>query len=140
LSFFLARPQIGSRYYSPLVLSFLVRSGSKLVLAKANCSGCLGGWPVSEQFLQHLHGPTDSQHRLVQVRSLPLYFLQLSLTRFEFLFQLIKYKVVDYNDDADQEYKAVDYNGLTGVLIEAVKELKAQNEELRSRIEALERA
>ncbi len=37
-------------------------------------------------------------------------------------------------------YKAVDYNGLTGVLIEAVKGLKAQNEELRSRIEALERA
>jgi hypothetical protein len=42
--------------------------------------------------------------------------------------------------DPDQEYKAVGYNGLTSVLIEAVKELKAQNEELRSRIEALERA
>jgi hypothetical protein len=42
--------------------------------------------------------------------------------------------------DPDQEYKAVDYSGLTSVLIEAVKELKAQNEELRSRIEALERA
>jgi hypothetical protein len=39
-----------------------------------------------------------------------------------------------------EEYKAVDYNGLTSVLIEAVKELKAQNEELRSRIEALEGA
>jgi hypothetical protein len=26
-----------------------------------------------------------------------------------------------------EEYKAVDYNGLTSVLIEAVKELKAQN-------------
>jgi hypothetical protein len=37
--------------------------------------------------------------------------------------------------DAEQEYKAVDYNGLTGVLIEAVKELKAENEALRSRIE-----
>jgi len=42
--------------------------------------------------------------------------------------------------DPDQEYKAVDFDGLTSVLIEAVKELKAQNEELRSRIEALERA
>jgi len=41
--------------------------------------------------------------------------------------------------EPDREYRAVDYNGLTGVLIEAVKELKAQNEELRSRIEALER-
>jgi hypothetical protein len=42
--------------------------------------------------------------------------------------------------DPDQEYRAVDYDGLTGVLIEAVKDLKAQNEALRSRIEALERA
>jgi hypothetical protein len=42
--------------------------------------------------------------------------------------------------EPDQEYRAVDYNGLTGVLIEAVKELKAQNDELRSRIEALEGA
>jgi hypothetical protein len=42
--------------------------------------------------------------------------------------------------DPDQEYKAVDFDGLTSILIEAVKELKAQNEELRSRIEALERA
>jgi Chaperone of endosialidase len=42
--------------------------------------------------------------------------------------------------DPEQEYKAVDYDGLTSVLIEAVKELKAQNEELQSRIEALERA
>ena len=40
-----------------------------------------------------------------------------------------------------EEYKAVDYNGLTSVLIEAVKELmKAHNEKLRSRIEALEGA
>ena len=36
--------------------------------------------------------------------------------------------------------KAVNYSGLTGVLIESVKELKAQNEELRSRFEALDRA
>jgi hypothetical protein len=43
-----------------------------------------------EQFFQHLHGPPDSQHRLAQVRTLHLYFLQLSLTRFEFLFQLLK--------------------------------------------------
>jgi Chaperone of endosialidase len=42
--------------------------------------------------------------------------------------------------EPDQEYRAVDYNGLTSVLIEVVKELKAQNEALRSRIEALERA
>jgi hypothetical protein len=36
--------------------------------------------------------------------------------------------------------KAVNYSGLTGVLIEAVKDLKAQNAALRSRIEAFERA
>jgi hypothetical protein len=42
--------------------------------------------------------------------------------------------------DSEEEYKAVDYDGLTSVLIEAVKELKAENEELRSRIEALEGA
>jgi len=41
--------------------------------------------------------------------------------------------------DPEHEYKAVDYDGLTSVLIEAVKELRAQNYELRSRIEALER-
>jgi tetrahydromethanopterin S-methyltransferase subunit G len=38
----------------------------------------------------------------------------------------------------DESYKGVDYGRLSGVLIEAVKELKAQNEVLRSRIEALE--
>jgi hypothetical protein len=37
----------------------------------------------------------------------------------------------------DERYKAVDYGRLTGILIEAVKELKAQNE---ARFEALERA
>jgi hypothetical protein len=37
----------------------------------------------------------------------------------------------------DESYKGVDYGRLSGVLIEAVKELKAQNEVLRSRIEAL---
>jgi hypothetical protein len=42
--------------------------------------------------------------------------------------------------DAEHEYKAVDYDGLTSVLIEAVKELKDEIEALRSRIEALERA
>jgi hypothetical protein len=42
--------------------------------------------------------------------------------------------------NAEHEYKAVNYQGLTSVLIEAVKELKAQNEDLRSRIEALEGA
>jgi hypothetical protein len=47
----------------------------------------------------------------------------------------------------DEKYKAVDYGRLAGVLIEAVKELKAQvkemkaqNEALQSRFEALERA
>jgi hypothetical protein len=42
--------------------------------------------------------------------------------------------------DENKEYRAADYDGLPSVLVEAVKELKAQNEELRSRIEALERA
>jgi len=48
--------------------------------------------------------------------------------------------------DGPEGYKAVDYSRLTAVLIEAVKELKAENEglqgmlaELRQRIEALER-
>lgn len=36
-------------------------------------------------------------------------------------------------------YKAVDYSRLTAVLIEAVKELKAENEALKSRFVALER-
>jgi hypothetical protein len=36
-------------------------------------------------------------------------------------------------------YKAVDYSRLTAVLIEAVKELKAENEGLKQRIELLER-
>jgi hypothetical protein len=40
----------------------------------------------------------------------------------------------------DEGYKAVDYGRLTGVLIEAAKELKAENEALKQRIEALERA
>jgi hypothetical protein len=37
-------------------------------------------------------------------------------------------------------YKSVDYAKLTPVLIEAVKELKSQNEALQRRIEALETA
>ena len=38
----------------------------------------------------------------------------------------------------EENYRAVDYGRLSGVLIEAVKELKAQNEQLLERIEALE--
>jgi hypothetical protein len=45
------------------------------------------------------------------------------------------------SDSGDEEgYKGVDHFGLTAALIEAAKELKADNEALRSRIEALERA
>ena len=38
----------------------------------------------------------------------------------------------------DEEYRAVDYSGLTSVLVEVAKELLARNEELRCRVEALE--
>ncbi len=38
----------------------------------------------------------------------------------------------------DESYKAVDYGRLTAVLVEAVKELKADNEVLKQRIEVLE--
>jgi hypothetical protein len=45
------------------------------------------------------------------------------------------------SDSGDEEgYKGVNHFGLTAALIEAAKELKADNEALRSRIEALERA
>ena len=40
----------------------------------------------------------------------------------------------------DDGYKAVAYGNLTAVLIEAVKELNAENQELRARLEALEQA
>ncbi len=40
---------------------------------------------------------------------------------------------------AENGYKSVNYNSLTAVLIEAVKELKAENESLKQRIERLER-
>jgi hypothetical protein len=40
----------------------------------------------------------------------------------------------------DEGYKAVDYGRLTGVLIEAAKELKAENLALKQRIEVLEKA
>jgi fibronectin type 3 domain-containing protein len=43
------------------------------------------------------------------------------------------------SDEGDKGYKSVDYNGLIGVLIEASKELKAENRELKSRLETLER-
>jgi hypothetical protein len=45
--------------------------------------------------------------------------------------------VTTWGDDA---YRAVDYGRLAGVLIEAVKELKAENDNLRQRIEVLEQA
>ncbi len=41
-------------------------------------------------------------------------------------------------DAGNESYKSVNYEGLTAVLIEAVKELKAENEELKQRVEALE--
>jgi Chaperone of endosialidase len=40
----------------------------------------------------------------------------------------------------DQSYKAVNYLGLTAALVEAVKELKVQNDDLRSRLELVEQA
>jgi hypothetical protein len=39
----------------------------------------------------------------------------------------------------DEKYRAVDYSRLTGVLIEAIKQLKAKNEALEQRLRALER-
>jgi hypothetical protein len=39
---------------------------------------------------------------------------------------------------SDEEYRAVDYSRLTAVLVEAIKELKAENEALKQRIDALE--
>lgn len=39
---------------------------------------------------------------------------------------------------SDEEYRAVDYSRLTAVLVEAVKELKAENEALKQRIDVLE--
>ncbi|GEM_PF-1698350 len=39
----------------------------------------------------------------------------------------------------DKEYRAVDYGRLTAVLIEAIKELKAENDDLQKRIAALEK-
>jgi hypothetical protein len=45
-----------------------------------------------------------------------------------------------FDSGDDEGYKGVDHSGLTAALIEAAKELKADNEALRSRIEALERA
>lgn len=44
------------------------------------------------------------------------------------------------SEHGDEGHKAVHYSGLTGVLIEAAKELRAENVTLRSRIEALELA
>jgi len=38
----------------------------------------------------------------------------------------------------NEGYKSVEYSNIVGVLIEAIKDLKTQNEELRARIEALE--
>ena len=40
----------------------------------------------------------------------------------------------------DEHYRAVDHGRLTAVLIEAVKELKAENSTLKERIEKLERS
>ena len=39
----------------------------------------------------------------------------------------------------EEHYKAVDYGRLTGVLIEAIKELRAENRALRKRIDSLEK-
>lgn len=41
--------------------------------------------------------------------------------------------------NSDNGYKAVDYNALTGILLQAVKELKAENDSLKRKIEALEK-
>jgi len=38
----------------------------------------------------------------------------------------------------EENYRAVDYGKLTGVLIEAIKELRAENKALKKRMEALE--
>ncbi len=38
----------------------------------------------------------------------------------------------------DEDYRCIDYNRFTGVLLEAIKELKAENEDFKERIKALE--
>jgi uncharacterized protein (DUF433 family) len=47
--------------------------------------------------------------------------------------------VSEWADQGAEDYLAVDYNRLTAVTIEAIKELKAENNTLRDRIGALER-
>jgi hypothetical protein len=47
-------------------------------------------------------------------------------------------ELVSEHDDEGQ--KAVNYSGLTSVLVEVAKELLARNDELRCRVEALERS
>jgi hypothetical protein len=46
-------------------------------------------------------------------------------------------EVVTYEENG-QDAQSIDYGRLTAILVEAVKELKAENEDLRSRIEKLE--
>jgi hypothetical protein len=40
----------------------------------------------------------------------------------------------------EENYRAVDYGRLAGVLIEAIKELRTENKALKKRLEALEEA
>jgi hypothetical protein len=55
-----------------------------------------------------------------------------------FLAQDVEKVLPDAVKTLDDGYKAVNYSRLTALLVEAVKDLKAENEELRARIERLE--
>jgi len=52
--------------------------------------------------------------------------------------QEVKDVVPQLVSETDDGYYNVDYSKLTALLVEAVKELKAENEKLRSRIDRLE--
>ena len=49
----------------------------------------------------------------------------------------VKEKELPFHADDDQEYKVVDYDQVTALLVEAIKELKEENKQLRADIEAL---
>ena len=49
----------------------------------------------------------------------------------------VKDKGLPFKADDDQEYKTVEYSQITSLLVEAIKELKEENKQLRSEIEGL---
>ena len=99
-----------------------------------------------EKFKKNVHEIDNALDKLSKLRGVGFEWRQDEYAQMRFadgpqigvIAQEVEAVLPELVNSPDASYKTVDYTKLTAVLIEAVKELKAENEELKQRMAKLE--